>query len=142
MRLSPFAIKQLKVSIQLRFPIFISKIIRILLHRGEIDLACYLTAFYEIYIEEDLVKMAIRRGWYKWLKYVFAFKKNYVNGKHYNLKKLFKDINIIQDDMDVKDKEEMSGIELCCQWYLRTDENILEALLEENQDLLTLKYLN
>ena len=109
-----------------------SKLLKIMLYRGEIELACYLTAYYEIFIDEDMIKNAIRKNWYEWLKYVFAFKKNYVANKHYPLKKLFKEINDIYDDMDVRDLEEISGIERCCQWYLKTEENILEALLEEN----------
>ena len=48
-------IKKLKVALQLRFPMFCSDVIKILLYRKEMDLACYMTAFYNLWIEKEFV---------------------------------------------------------------------------------------
>jgi len=55
-----------------------AKVLRVLLYRNEIDLACYLTAHYELSlnIESDF-NLAIKYKRYEWLKYVYAFKKNF-----------------------------------------------------------------
>ena len=50
-----YQIKYLKNSLQLRFPRLMSDIIRILFHKEEEDLACYLIAFYNIYVDDDLL---------------------------------------------------------------------------------------
>jgi len=55
-----------------------ANIIRILLYRKEEDLACYLTAFYNIHLDQKLIKQAVHGKFYKWLKFVWAFDKNMV----------------------------------------------------------------
>jgi len=52
-------------------------IIQILLYRGEEDLACLLTAFYSISLNLTMARVAIHLKYYKWLKYVWGFNKNY-----------------------------------------------------------------
>jgi hypothetical protein len=52
-------IKQLKDSLRLRFPVLMATIIKILLYRGEVALACVLTAYYEISLDEDMIFSAI-----------------------------------------------------------------------------------
>ena len=61
-------------------------IIKVLLFRKETDLACYLTAFYEIYLDDETIKSAIEFGHFNWLKYLYAFNKNYIG--HINTVKL------------------------------------------------------
>ena len=65
-----------------------AQIIEILLYRQEEDLACYLTAFYDFNLEKPkkqeksickLIYMAIEYDQYKWLNFVWAFKRNYYN---------------------------------------------------------------
>lgn len=58
-----------------------AKIIKILLFRGEIELACYLTAFYSISIDKEMFVNAIENKQLKWLNYVFAFQKNFIGDK-------------------------------------------------------------
>jgi len=55
-------IKQLKTSFRLRFPVLMSTIIKILLYRKEVGLACLLTSYYEISLDEDLIFGAIENN--------------------------------------------------------------------------------
>jgi hypothetical protein len=76
-----------------------TSILEILLYRGELDLACYLTAFYDFNMEKKekntpakLIMLSIEYDQYKWLNYVWAFKRNYYNSdkkKKINLTELF-----------------------------------------------------
>jgi hypothetical protein len=38
-----------------------SEIVTVLLDRKEIDLACYLTAFYNVQVNDDMIKSAIMK---------------------------------------------------------------------------------
>jgi hypothetical protein len=58
-----------------------ANIIKILLFRGEMSLACYLTAFYSISIDKDMFNMAIEKKQLTWLNYVYAFQKNFIGDK-------------------------------------------------------------
>jgi hypothetical protein len=67
---------RLKTGFQLRFPYLMGNIIKILLYKNEEALACYLTAFYEIYIDKTMLEKAIMNDHYVWLNYLWVFKKN------------------------------------------------------------------
>jgi hypothetical protein len=68
----------LKNALRLRFPQFMASIIKILLYRDEIKLACFLTSYYELSLDEDLIIQAIEQKQFEWLNYVWAFGKNYI----------------------------------------------------------------
>ena len=68
-----FLIKKLKVGLQLNFPMFMANIIRILLSWDEEPLACYLTAFYKISLDENIIEKAVKQHHFEWLKYIWAF---------------------------------------------------------------------
>lgn len=70
-------IKKIKVGFQLNFPNIMAYIIRILLHREELDLACYFTAFYNFNLDERMLLEAIVNDQYRWINYVWAFRKHY-----------------------------------------------------------------
>jgi len=50
---------RLKSSMRLMFPRFCSEILKILLYREEVHLACLLTAYYELHIYEEIFELAI-----------------------------------------------------------------------------------
>lgn len=58
-----------------------STIIKILLYRKEVGLACLLTSYYEISLDEDLIFGAIENNQFEWLSYVWAFGKNYIGAR-------------------------------------------------------------
>ena len=58
-----------------------SDIIKILLYRKEIDLACYLTSFYKIWVEKELVCEAVEHKNLQWVKFLFAFEKNFISSE-------------------------------------------------------------
>jgi len=66
-----------KNALRLRFPCFMSNIIKILLFREELRLACLLTSMYEISIDDEMLKSAIEYDQFEWLDFVWAFGKNY-----------------------------------------------------------------
>lgn len=63
-------------------------IIKILLFRNEIDLACYLTAYYEIQLDIKIYINAINFNHFKWMNYLWVFKKNYIGNRLKNLDNL------------------------------------------------------
>jgi hypothetical protein len=72
-----YQIQKIKVGLQMRFPHLMSSIIEVLLFREEMDLACYLTAYYDFYLDIAMIIKAIDHDYLKWLNFVWAFKKNY-----------------------------------------------------------------
>jgi hypothetical protein len=56
-----------------------SDIIKIFLYRKEIDLACYLTSFYNMWIDKELICQAVEYRNLKWVKFLFAFGKNIIS---------------------------------------------------------------
>lgn len=56
-------------------------IIKILLFKDEEKVACILTAFYELSLDEDMIFKAIENRHMAWLQYVWAFKKNFIGPK-------------------------------------------------------------
>jgi hypothetical protein len=73
----------LKNAFRLRFPCFMANVVKILLYRGEEKLACLLTAYYEISIDEEMIISAIDHGHFDWLNFVFAFGKNYTGVRRF-----------------------------------------------------------
>lgn len=63
---------------RVRFPLALTNILKILLFKGEEKLACVLTAYYEIALEEDIIYRAVEHGHFQFLQYVWAFKKNFL----------------------------------------------------------------
>ena len=55
-----------------------SNILKIALQKNEETVACIITAYYEIELEEDMVVRAITSNNYHWLLFVWAFDKNYI----------------------------------------------------------------
>ena len=54
-----------------------SNIVQVLLYKKEQKLACLLTAYYELSLEDEAFINAVKRQYFDWLKYVWAFGKNY-----------------------------------------------------------------
>jgi hypothetical protein len=67
------------MAFKLRSPILMANIAQILLYYDEIDLACYLTAYYEIQCDEHMIQNAICDDYFQWLNYLWVFDKNYVS---------------------------------------------------------------
>jgi hypothetical protein len=57
----------LKNNLRVKFPMLLTNILKIILFKGEDKLACVLTAFYEIALEEDMIFRAIEHSQYSWL---------------------------------------------------------------------------
>ena len=64
-----------------KFPYLMQKILNLILYRHEINLACYLTAFYEFNFTEEMVEYAIDFDYFHWLNYVWVFNKNFILSK-------------------------------------------------------------
>lgn len=71
-------LERLKSKLRFKFPNLMANIVLILLHKREENLACFLTAYYELALDESTILYAIDIGWFKWLDFVWAFGKNYI----------------------------------------------------------------
>lgn len=68
----------LKSSFRVRFPLLMTDILKIILFKNDEKLACLLTAFYEIAIDDDMLFRALEKNNFIWLQYVWSFKKNFL----------------------------------------------------------------
>lgn len=69
-------------------------IIRILLFREEVKLACYLTAYYEIELDINMYINAINFDHFEWMNYLWVFKKNYIGNRLKNMENLVGGLDI------------------------------------------------
>lgn len=125
-------IQKLKNSLRLRFPVFISNIIKILLYKEEINLACFLTAYYELSLDENMIFAAIEQKSFQWLNYVWAFGKNYVGPRRLERSEKISLTNLFQfiKKKNSKIKETERDIEMVCEWFLEgKEDDVLKALL-------------
>ena len=136
-----------------------TEMISLLLFKDEVDLACYLTSFYELSINTQILGLAIERKHHRWINFIWAFEKNYEGPpqeflrpqdkrKKIILKELFK---IIEERLQGKDDavdQMKKELMIVCEWKLdiekkeekpeddfqnsddEEEDNILEALLE------------
>lgn len=84
-------------------------IIRILLHRREEKLACYLTAYYEIQLDINMYINALNFDQLHWLNYLWVFKKNYIGNRLKNIENLISDIDVDKEDKKNPYKPRGSG---------------------------------
>ena len=75
--------KRLRDTFRLRFPCFMANIVKMLLYRGEEKLACLLTSYYEISIDENMINKAVINNNYEWLRYVYCFGKNFLGVRRF-----------------------------------------------------------
>lgn len=156
-----FQVRKIKVGLQRHFPQLLSQIINILLFRKEEALACYLTAFYKIAINQQLLQYAVNQECYNWLMYMWAFKQNFYDEtkkkpKQEGLEKTLKTDGLPDNLITFKDlfgqikKKERDNVEkdritkeikICCLWMIDSDDNILSALLYHQEDQLALAFL-
>lgn len=73
----------LKQALRLRFPVFCSNIVKILLFREEEKLACFLTAYYEVHIFVEMIGCAVDKGHLQWLNYLWGFGKNFLGTRRH-----------------------------------------------------------
>lgn len=131
-----------------------TEIIQLLLFKDEVDLACYLTSFYELSINQSILELAIERKHHKWINYIWAFEKNYdgpprerrpkillkqlfryiedlLHGKDDAVDQIKKELKIVCDwKLDIEKKEEKLEEDFQNSEDEDEEDNILEALLE------------
>lgn len=113
-----------------------SNIIRILLYRSEIGLACTATAYYEVALDEDMIFSAFEHKNFEWLSYVWAFGKNYIGARRNKGKKLcFEDLFTALKEMKRNTRAAAANkffadtLKIVCKWYIYGDDDVLRALL-------------
>ena len=137
----------LKTKCRIYFPRLMADITKILLHKKEEKLACLLTAYYELSIEDEDYAHAISSKNWAWLKYVWAFGKNYVRSRRdgeatlVTVKMLLKKVS---DAYENNEKVRKDSCKEVCEWMMVGDSeehNVLGALLEQNMEELALDYM-
>ena len=140
-------VQRLKTMFRLQFPALMSNIAKILLFRKEEKLACLLTAYYELSLDEESYYTAVESKNFVWLSFVWAFGKNFIGSRRnprsnkVNVKAL---IEIIHKIFAKYPRRIEECCETVCKWKIMGDDdehNVLWALLSEFQELLALKYM-
>lgn len=73
---------QIKNSFRSRFQNLMTNVLKIALSKDEEKIACIITAYYEIALEEEMIVRAISKENYQWLLFTWAFDKNYVGARN------------------------------------------------------------
>ena len=73
--------QKLKNAFRLFFPCLMANIIKVLLCKNEEKLACLLTSYYELSLDEESYYQAVEGKKFGWLKFVWAFGKNYIGSR-------------------------------------------------------------
>jgi hypothetical protein len=61
-----------------------TNVLKIALQKEEEKLACIITAYYEIALEEEMIIRALSSPSYRWLLFVWAFDKNCIGSRFRN----------------------------------------------------------
>ncbi len=72
---------KLKSKMRLYFPKLMADIVKILLHKKEQKLACLLTAYYELCLDENSFYESVFNMNFEWLNYVWVFGKNFIGNR-------------------------------------------------------------
>lgn len=72
----------LKNIFRLRYPQFMTNILKILLEMDEEVLACQLVAYYELSLDDDLVLYALEKKLFSFLKFIWIFQKNFLGQRY------------------------------------------------------------
>lgn len=59
-----------------------TNVLKISLQKDEEKLACVITAYYEVALEEELIIRALTSENYEWLFFLWAFDKNYIGQRN------------------------------------------------------------
>ena len=59
-----------------------TNVLKIALSKNEEKLACIITAYYEVALEEEMIIRALTESNYEWLQFTWAFEKNYIGQKN------------------------------------------------------------
>ena len=111
--------------------------------KGEEKLACQLTAFYELALDDDMIFRAIENTQFQWLQYVWVFGKNYLGPRNTvdAIQITYTQVFDIIKNMYEQSAMIKQGIKIVCEWMLITEDNILLALLYHYQDALALDFM-
>jgi hypothetical protein len=120
-----------------------ANLVKICLSKGEEKLACHLTNFYEIGIDESLLIRAIETKQFNWLKHVWVMKKHYIGLRSdsdchkLSLAHLFDVVKYCFEDQQQIKESAM----VICNWMLKTDDNMMISLLYHYFDEVALKFI-
>jgi hypothetical protein len=72
---------RVKYSFRTKFENVLTNILKIALSKDEERVACMITAYYEINLDEEMLITALATEQYEWLKFVFGFQKNFLGSR-------------------------------------------------------------
>lgn len=69
---------KVKATFRTKFANLMTNVLKIALQKEEEKLACIITAYYEVTIEQEMLIKALSMDNYEWLLFLWAFQKNYI----------------------------------------------------------------
>ena len=69
---------KVRVSFRFKFQNLMTNVLKIALQLEEEMLACVITAFYEVNVEQEMIIKALSINNFEWLKFLWAFDKNFL----------------------------------------------------------------
>lgn len=108
-------------------------------------LACVITAFYEVVVEQEMIIKALAMDNYRWLLFLWVFEKNYIGPRlredahRISYEQLF---DLILKQHNENPMEAESHIKEVLDWKILTeDDNVLVGLLVHGQDAIAIDYM-
>jgi hypothetical protein len=71
-------LQEVKKSFRTKFQNLMTNILKIALQKEEEMLACIITAYYEVIIEQEMLIKALSMDNFRWLQFLWAFQKNFL----------------------------------------------------------------
>ncbi len=69
---------KVRVSFRFKFQNLMTNVLKIALQLEEEALACLITAYYEVNVEQEMIIKALSMDNFQWLKFLWAFEKNFI----------------------------------------------------------------
>ena len=124
-----------------------TNVLKIALTKDEEKIACIITAYYEVALEEEMIIRALANSNYEWLMFVFGFDKNYIGPRHKKDAPAIPIKYVHLFDMILRHyglKQyplAIEKIQVVCDWKIVSTDNILIALLEHHIDEVAIKFM-
>ena len=75
------SLQEVKKSFRVKFQNLMTNILKIALQKEEEMIACIITAYYEVTLEQEMLIKALSMDNFKWLQFLWAFQKNFIGSR-------------------------------------------------------------
>lgn len=119
--------------------LFMGNMLVLLFKANEEQLCCLLLKYYKATPKEDMIDRAVEKSQFKLLKYMYKYQRNYCYKTDSSISYKFTFIHLLivmKNHND--DTEYMQNLHKLCKWKLKTNDNFLLALLDQDHEQMAI----